>query len=398
MKTNVSLCMIVKNESDNLLNCLNSVKNLVSSAIIVDTGSIDNTKQIALDWGAKVYDYQWQNDFATARNFALEKVESDWVLVLDGDEIFVQETIPDIKKLINQENNLVINLIRHEIGAVSSPYSQLSRLFRLHPEIKFTRPYHALIDDHVLALQKKESHWQIIDFPKVTIQHYGYQPEVIQAQSKALKAKKAMESYLQQHPHDAYVCSKLGALYLQLGEEKKGLKLFKTGLKSNPDSPATLFELHYHLANNFVKKNEPDAAVKHYQKAIAQPLLDKLKLGAYHNFGSLCHQVKDFDSAVKLLEHCLKIEPNFALAYYNLGLAYKGMGKIFQAISAYQQAIKLNPNYPWAYQNLGVLLLKQGQMEDSVKAFKQAVVLHEQQNPKIAYELKKELGLMGIYL
>lgn len=396
MITKVSLCMIVKNEADNLLNCLKSVQELVSEAIIIDTGSTDNTKQIAIDWGAKVHDYRWNNDFASARNFALEKVTGEWVLVLDGDEVFVPDVIPKIKKSLEEHNNLVINLIRQEIGAVSSPYSQLSRLFRYHPEIKFSRPYHALIDDHVLALQKKESHWQIVDLPFVAIEHYGYQPEIIKAQDKTQRAKEAMESYLQKHPHDAYVCSKLGALYLQLGETKKGFKLLKTGFKSNPDNPATIFELHYHLANAWVKEGNSDNAVKHYQKAIAQPLLEKLKLGAYHNFGSLCYQVRDYESAIKLFEHCLKIEPKFALAYYNLGLTYRSMGRTFKAISAYQQAIKLNPAYPWAYQNLGVLLLKQGQIEDSVTAFKQAIALHQQENPQISQELQQELQAMGI--
>ena len=389
--------MIVKNEAENLINCLNSVQDLVREAIVVDTGSTDDTKKIASDWGAKVYDYDWQDDFAQARNFALEKVTSPWVLVLDGDEVLVTEAIPDITNAIAEHETLVVNLIRHEIGAVSSPYSQLSRLFRHHPEIKFNRPYHALIDDSVLALQKKESYWKIIDLPSIAIKHYGYQPEIIKAQEKAQRAKKTMESYLEQNPHDAYVCSKLGALYLQLGETKKGFKLLKTGLKSNPDTPATLFELHYHLANAFLKEGKGDTAVKHYQKAIAQPLLDKLKLGAYHNFGSLCHQAQDYDSAVQLFEHCLKIEPKFGLAYYNLGLTYRAMGRMFKAISAYQQAIKVNPNYPWAYQNLGVLLLKQGQIEESAKAFEKAIALHQQQNPEVAQQLKKELEEMGIY-
>ncbi len=398
MSNSVSLCMIVKDEADNLVNCLDSAKDFVDEVIIVDTGSIDNTKYLARDWGAKVYDYAWENDFAKARNFALEKVTTDWVLVLDGDEILVSDTIPSLKKLIAEENNLVVNLMREEIGTVSSPYSLLSRLFRRHPQIQFSRPYHALIDDHVIALQQQETHWQIVDFPTVTIQHTGYQPEIIQAEGKTERAKQAMESYLKDHPRDAYVCNKLGALYLQIGEEKKGVKLLKTGLKANTGTPAVVFELHYHYANAMLKEKNPDTAVKHYQKAIAQPLLDKLKLGAYHNFGSLCMEVQDFESAVQLFEHCVKIEPKFALAYYNLGLAYRSIGNNVKALSAYKKAIKYNPNYPWAYQNLGVLLLKQGQVKESGEAFKKAVALHQQQNPQVANELKKELGLMGIFV
>lgn len=398
INSNISLSMIVKNEAQNLTDCLNSVKNLVHEMIVIDTGSTDSTKEIAHSLGAKVYDYSWQENFAEARNYALEYVNTEWVLVLDADEVLNSSIIPYIQKAVTEKDHLVVNLIRHEIGSLSSPYSQLSRLFRKHPDIKFSRPYHALIDDAVLSLQKKESHWRIVDLPEIAIKHYGYQPEVIASGDKAKRAKKAMESYLSKNPNDAYVSSKLGALYLDLGDTKKGLKLLKTGLKSNLASTATLFELHYHLANAFVKEKQWDTAVKHYQKAIEQPILAKLKLGAYHNLGSLCCQGKDFDNAIKLYQECLKIEPNFALAYYNLGLTYRAMGRNFKAIDAYQNAIKLNSNYPWAYQNLGVLLLKQGEIEDSVKAFQQAYNLHKQQNPKIAQDLRQELLNMGMEL
>ncbi len=396
--SNISLSMIVKNEAHNLPDCLNSVKNLVHEMIVIDTGSTDNTKEIAHSLGAKVYDCSWQEDFAQARNYALKYVNTEWVLVLDADEVLNPSIIPYIQEVVTVKDNLVVNLIRHEIGALSSPYSQLSRLFRKHPDVKFSRPYHALIDDAVLSLQKTETHWRIVDLPEIAIQHYGYQPQIIAEGGKTKRAKKAMESYLSQNPNDAYVCNKLGALYLDLGDTKKGLKLLKRGLKSNLATTATLFELHYHLANAFVKEKQWDMAVKHYQKAIAQPLLAILKLGAYHNLGSLCYQGKDYNNAIKLYQECLKIEPNFALAYYNLGLTYRAMGRNFKAVDAYQHAIKLNPNYPWSYQNLGVLLLKQGELEDSFKAFQQAYDLHKQQNPKVAQELKQELLNIAIEL
>ncbi|WP_373481067.1 tetratricopeptide repeat protein [Geminocystis sp.] len=396
--SNITLSMIVKNEAHNLSDCLHSVKDFVDEMIIVDTGSTDNTKEIAYSFGAKVYDYSWQENFALARNYALEYVNTEWVLVLDADEVLNPVIIPYIQQVIKEKENLVVNLIRHEIGALSSPYSQLSRLFRKHPDIKFSRPYHALIDDAVLSLQKQETHWRIVDLPEIAIKHYGYQPEIIASQDKAKRAKKAMESYLSQNPNDAYVCSKLGALYLELGDTKKGIKLLKTGLKSNLATTATLFELHYHLANALVKEKQWEMAVKHYQKAMTQPILAKLKLGAYHNFGSLCYQGQDFHNAIKLYQECLKIEPNFALAYYNLGLSYRAMGRNFKAIDAYQNAIKLDTNYPWAYQNLGVLLYKQGEIEESIKAFQKAYSLHKQQNPEIAKELKQELLDIAIEL
>jgi tetratricopeptide (TPR) repeat protein len=394
--TKLSLCAIVKNEAATLPQCLNSVKNLVGEMVVLDTGSTDATVKLAEELGAKVYHYQWHDDFAAARNQALEYVTGEWVLVLDADEVLVAEVIPHIQQAIQGENNLVVNLLRHEIGAASSPYSQVSRLFRNHPQVKFSRPYHALIDDTVAQLLKQEPHWHIVSLPQIAIEHYGYQPEAMASKDKTKRAQKAMEAYWREHPQDAYVCSKLGALYLQLGQAKEGIKLLKQGLKSNQADGPLLFELHYHLANALVKAEKVEAAVKHYQKAIAQPILEKLKLGAYHNLASLCQSLGDFQNAIKIYETTLKIDPNFALAYYNLGLTYKAMGRSFQAINAYQQAIKINPEYPWTYQNLGVLLLKIGQIEESAAAFKQAIALHQKQNPSEAARLKEELQGMGI--
>jgi len=272
-RNSISLAMIVKNEAHNLPRCLDSVKNCVDEMIIVDTGSTDNTKEIALSYGATVYDYQWNDDFAQARNYGLRYVTGDWVLVLDADEVFNSKIIYQIKPLIEKDYSLVINLIRQEIGAISSPYSSLSRLFRHHPDIRFSRPYHTLIDDAVISLQQKEKSWKIVDLTEIAIQHYGYQPQIIAEQEKAQRARQAMESYFAQNPQDAYVCSKLGALYVSLGEVKKGLKLLKTGLKSNLATSMVLFELHYHLANAYVNLQRNALAVKHYKKAIELPIL-----------------------------------------------------------------------------------------------------------------------------
>lgn len=393
----IALCIIVKDEEKTLANCLESVKNLVEEIIVLDTGSTDKTVKIAEDFGAKIYYYQWNDDFSEARNEALKYVTKDWVLVLDADEVLVPEIIPDIQKAISSKENLVVNLLRHEIGSKSSPYSLLSRLFRNHPQLKFSRPYHAMIDDRVKELIKKETHWQIVSLPKTAIKHYGYQTEVIVAKNKAQKARKAMEAYLNKNPNDAYVCCKLGALYLSEEETKKGTKLLKKAIKSNLADAPILFELHFHLANLYIKQNKLDNAVKHYQKAIQQPILETLKIGAYNNFGSLCKMIGDLENAVNFYQKTINIDSNFALGYYNLGLSYKALGRMFKAVDAYQKAIKIDPEYPWSYQSLAVLLFKQGQIEEAYQAFSEAVKLHEKYQTDEAPKLKKELAEMGMY-
>jgi len=102
MTKTLSLCMIVKNAEKTLSDCLASVKDIVDEIVIVDTGSSDNTKVIALDYNADIHEFEWNNDFSSARNFALTKVKTDWVLMLDADEILVGDK-EKIKELINKD-------------------------------------------------------------------------------------------------------------------------------------------------------------------------------------------------------------------------------------------------------------------------------------------------------
>lgn len=82
----ISVCMIVKNEEKVLERCLKSLEGLYEELIIVDTGSSDNTKEIASRYTDKVYDYEWIYDFADARNFAFSKASCDYIYSADADE------------------------------------------------------------------------------------------------------------------------------------------------------------------------------------------------------------------------------------------------------------------------------------------------------------------------
>lgn len=87
----ISLCMIVKNEELVLRRCLDCIKDLMDEIIIVDTGSTDGTKKIAYEYTDKVYDYEWRDDFAAARNYSFSKATMDYIYVADADEIIDEE-------------------------------------------------------------------------------------------------------------------------------------------------------------------------------------------------------------------------------------------------------------------------------------------------------------------
>src|SRR5580658_1616487 len=98
----VSLCMIVRNEEANLPPCLASVAGLTDEVVVVDTGSHDRTKEIALAHGARVFDFAWCDDFSAARNESLRHARGDWVLWLDADDRVTAENRMRLQKLLRE--------------------------------------------------------------------------------------------------------------------------------------------------------------------------------------------------------------------------------------------------------------------------------------------------------
>lgn len=98
----ISLCMIVKNEEEVLARCLDSMKNIADEIIIVDTGSTDRTKEFALAYTNKVYDFPWINDFSAARNFAFSKASMDYCMWLDADDVLLERDAKGLLALKEQ--------------------------------------------------------------------------------------------------------------------------------------------------------------------------------------------------------------------------------------------------------------------------------------------------------
>ena len=98
--------MIMKDNAHFLVKSLPALeslrKNVPSELIIVDTGSTDASKDVALKYTEKVVDFAWTGDFAAARNFGIAKCRGDWVLILDTDEVFADTT--ELEEFFNDKN------------------------------------------------------------------------------------------------------------------------------------------------------------------------------------------------------------------------------------------------------------------------------------------------------
>ncbi len=176
-KPKLSLAMIVKNEARCLARCLQSVRPIVDEIIVVDTGSNDGTAQISEEFGAKVFHFDWVDDFSAARNFSLEQAGGDWILVLDADEYLGEALGAEIPGFIRNPPaigrlKVVSDFRRH--GQTLRSQSFISRLFprgirfqgRIHEQLVSQLPRvnlrGELFHDGYLETQKTSRNVQLL--------------------------------------------------------------------------------------------------------------------------------------------------------------------------------------------------------------------------------------------
>ncbi|MGH9560159.1 MAG: glycosyltransferase, partial [Terracidiphilus sp.] len=170
----VALSMIVRNEAKMLRGCLESLRGVVQEMVIADTGSADETAQIAREFGARVLNIPWENDFAAARNRALEGITSEWILSLDADERLDAESVSAIASAIGGRpaayqvtiRNYVLSLEDRIWDRPAQPNDnrlaearaypafvnhENVRLFRRAPEIYFVGRVHESVGPQVQA-------------------------------------------------------------------------------------------------------------------------------------------------------------------------------------------------------------------------------------------------------
>lgn len=107
----ISLCMIVKNEEDVIIRCLESVKGVADEIILVDTGSSDNTKALAAPYVDAIYDFSWIDDFSAARNYTFSKATKDYCMWIDADDILTAENrnaLIQLKDTLPPETDVVM--------------------------------------------------------------------------------------------------------------------------------------------------------------------------------------------------------------------------------------------------------------------------------------------------
>ncbi|TAN45967.1 MAG: glycosyltransferase [Nitrospirae bacterium] len=233
----LSLCMIVKNEEMNIGRCLNSIKSVADEIIVVDTGSSDRTKAIAEVFGAKVFDFGWNDNFSDARNCSLSFARGDYIFVLDADEVISKRDFNVLEAMLLNDGDLAyqfvtrnyvsnINLFgwqpndgwyKEEAGTGWFPTLKV-RLFPNDERIFFKHPVHELVED---SLKDIGCRMEIADLP---VHHYGF-VDSGQEQNKSLLYYRYGKSKLEKEPENVNAMIELAliAAGLRKYEEAKGL-------------------------------------------------------------------------------------------------------------------------------------------------------------------------------
>ncbi|MBQ8614863.1 MAG: glycosyltransferase [Ruminiclostridium sp.] len=147
----ISVCMIVKNEEEQLRACLESLRPIADEIIIADTGSTDRTKEIAAEFTDKIYDFPWIDDFSAARNFVFSKATMDYIYTADADEVIDEQNIAlfkQIKAVLLPEIEIVqmhyLNLMETNT-AYNSKRELRPKLFKRLRTFEWINPVHETV-------------------------------------------------------------------------------------------------------------------------------------------------------------------------------------------------------------------------------------------------------------
>jgi len=227
----LSVVMIVKNEEKDLPRCLESIKDIATEIVILDTGSTDNTVEIAKSFGARVEYFEWCNDFSAARNESLKYATSDWILRMDADEYMLE--IDKIRLLHCINSGKAEVYICPMISPVKNgiQVDKNVRLIKNHLGIYFTFPIHETVFFSVRELGLRTCLADNINF-----QHTGYAFEEEGSDDKKISRNvKVCNQYLEKHPDDYYV-SLIRDLFLINGPERAvALKNMEEVIQRLPD-------------------------------------------------------------------------------------------------------------------------------------------------------------------
>lgn len=184
----LSACVIVRNEAEALPHWLACMRALADEMVVVDTGSTDDSVALAEAAGARVLHYVWQDDFAAAKNFAIEQARGRWLLLLDADEYIEPADFPALRQALRDyaARPDILGFVLHLVNIDTDNHNRqksegwLLRVCRNLPALRYQGAVHeALI---CTGPGRGTKHMQLL--PDVTVWHTGYSAHIIRRKAE----------------------------------------------------------------------------------------------------------------------------------------------------------------------------------------------------------------------
>jgi tetratricopeptide (TPR) repeat protein len=216
--------MIVKDEERVLDACLASIGAIVDEIVVVDTGSGDRSRNIAVAHGARLIDFGWTGDFGTARNVGLAAARGEWILYIDADERLAPVERTYVEDLLDAPDLVAGRLwLRPKAGfTLSREY----RLFRNDPEIRFQGIIHEKVSPDIHRLAKARGYR--IEPMDLRLEHVGYDGPQDRKHRRNLPL---LQAELALRPDNAYNWHHLGRVLDGLGDRPGALAAWRRSLE-----------------------------------------------------------------------------------------------------------------------------------------------------------------------
>ncbi|HEY9765869.1 MAG TPA: glycosyltransferase [Chroococcales cyanobacterium] len=363
----LSVCLIVRNEAENLGCCLESVRGIADEIVLVDTGSTDDTVAIAAEYHAKVFSFSWKDDFAAARNEALCHASGDWILVLDADESLAEGSKDELRLLLEapQAEAYSLELVNLTGKGEGRQIARFVRLFRNRPTFR----YEGRIHEQILPSLERAG---ISPFPAaVRIVHRGYLNEALAARDKYRRNLELLLKELEGDPENPFLHFNTGQTYKLMNKKEEAEKHYALSLRGLPKKalPPYLGYLYFSFVDLLREQKKFPAAIALAEEGRKRfPRYPDLDFA----YGQALLEANLPAEALEIFENCLQLEgflheggsdPGVTSykAWNAIGVCHERAGRFEEALEALQKAIDCSPQGDVeGLLNRGILLSKIG--------------------------------------
>ena len=411
----ISACYIVKNEENNLPRSIESLKDAVNEIIVVDTGSTDNTIDVAKSYGATVIKTTWEDDFSAPRNLAIDNATGDWIIFLDADEYFAypNKIRAAIEKLSN-ETTIIIPRINIDADNNNKEINRNNDL-RIFRNVDYLR-YRGMIHENVENI-KGGGYPHIFGGDDLTVYHTGYSATL--HKDKYRRNLRILELEIKRYGYRVQQDMSFASCYTGLGEYEKALQYAKRAAENyeqiitNPEAPFVhilkcMYELKYPTEEclKFLEdtlKIFPKVPFFYDQQGI---LLEKLKRPKEANVSYCKRDIVKIELDMQLNGHSPQHDAAFASCYADMGdnedafkyakmaikagyktdRVYRDLIKsmyllqkpIENIIKVVNEAIKTLPQCPEFYAERAMILCDNNRLEDGYRELKKSLEVWNQ--------------------